>query len=185
MGGDQTDTPLADQGANIGAAANEPLAVVGAAKNFIDGEKEGQCLVVRQVIEQGAQALHLGIEIGDAIHHRIADFDAGEETEAQGMQCLDIDHTTGIGQRQVYTKRLEQRTLAGHVRAGEDRHLAQVVDGEIIAHFTLIWQERVADALADKDRHTFISVKGGEGALGIEPTIASQRAYRFQFVPDG
>ncbi len=97
-----------------------------------------------QRLQQRLEPFDLRIEIGDAVGDRVADFDAGEEAEEIGLKQGRVDRPAGKGQRLVDAQRLEKGALAGHVGAGEDDDLAQMIHGEVVADLFVVGQERVA-----------------------------------------
>ena len=99
-----------------------------------------------QRLQQRLEPFDLRIEIGDAVGDRVADFDAGEEAEEIGLKQGRVDRPAGKGQRQVDAQRLEKGALAGHVGAGEDDDLAQVIHGEVVADLFVVGQERMAQS---------------------------------------
>ena len=97
VGGDHADALVLGEGLDVGSAADEAFAVVGAAKNFVDEEKDREGVIGFEGGEEGFEAAYFGVKIGDAVDDGVADFDAGEEAKEAGFERCGQDGGTGIG----------------------------------------------------------------------------------------
>ena len=77
VGGQQAETWSADECLDIGAAADQALAVVGAAEDLLDEVEQGLGGRGLECVEQALEALDFGIEVGEAVRQRVGDADAG------------------------------------------------------------------------------------------------------------
>src|SRR5690242_20605105 len=96
MGRDRADAILANHRPHIRATADQSFAVIGAFKDLVDQEEEGQRVRLLQLGEQGAQTPYFSVEVGIALSNRIADANTSEEAEELRLQMAGADRPPGI-----------------------------------------------------------------------------------------
>ena len=106
-----------------------------------------------------------GHEVGHSVQQRILDVHARRYPQRRHPQRLRAHRSAGLGEHRVEPHRLQQRGLAGHVRARDQEEGAGGTDFDIVGHAGPGGQERVAEGRAVKGGG--VGVERGEDPVGV------------------